>query len=284
MGAAIEAACLGAAAAGSPLRFVPAPDPAGPPVGWLVPAGRPADPADVALAAWLPLRHTARVAHRAQQVPVIVQVALQAEAARIGGRLYCVTDQPAIRRLAALAQRATAAAFADPAVHAEVWHWLRLDPAAPAYRRDGLTADCLGLSAGTHRLARWVLAPAVMRRLVGCGAHQLLAADTGRLVRRSACLCLLTLPGASPAPWIAGGRALLRGWLHVAAAGLTTHPISALLDCPATVGSACAAFAARAAHPAALFRLGATPRVAQAPRLPLDAFIEQEMPDAYHQF
>ena len=250
----------------------------------MVPAAGLPDPADQALAAWLPLRHTARVAHQPQPVPQRILRALQAAANHSGGHLYCVTDRAAIRRLATLAGQATAAALADPASHAELWHWLRLDPAAPAYRRDGLTADCLGLAPGTRRLARRLLAPAVMRRLVGWGIHRLPAAETARLVRHSACLCLLTLPAADPAAWIAGGRTLLRLWLHATAAGLTAHPISALLDCPHTVGPACAVFPAAAQHPAALFRLGATPPVARAPRLPLAALLAQEMPHANHQF
>ena len=63
---------------------------------------------------------------------------------------------------------------------------------------------------------------------------------------------------------------------------LTTHPLSALLDCPATLGPTAAAFALGklpsppnegGGHPAAVFRLGFAPPAARAPRLPLDELI-----------
>ena len=89
------------------------------------------------------------------------------------------------------------------------------------------------------------------------------------------------------------GRLLQRLWLLAAQHGLTTHPLSALLDCPATLAPTAAAFglplsladvgaAGPAAQrrgsgggglPAAVFRLGYAPPAARAPRLPLDELI-----------
>ena len=53
-------------------------------------------------------------------------------------------------------------------------------------------------------------------------------------------------------------------------------PVSALPDCPATVGPALSVFGAEGEVPAALFRLGACPPVARAPRLPIEEMVEPD--------
>jgi hypothetical protein len=199
---------------------------------------------------------------------------MQAEAARWGCTLHVVTDAKAIGRLAALARRATADQFADDAVQSELWRWLRLDPTDPAYERDGLTAGCLNLHGAMLAAARLTMPPARMRRLARLRLHHLLAIDTRQVVRHSAALCLLAAPSLERDALVETGRALLRLWLIAAGAGLTTHPVSALLDCAATVGSAVALFGATGEAPAALFRLGFTPPVPRAPRLPADELLE----------
>lgn len=268
LGAAVESARLRAAAVGLSLAFAPAPEVGNRLAGWLVPAAAPADPGDRDLASLLDVRHTARVPHLSRPVPLALLAALRTEAARYGCGLYVVTRRVLIARLATLARRATAAQFADRSVQAELWHWLRLDRRNPAYWRDGLTADCLGLRGPALAVARLTMPPARMRRLARLGLHHLLALDLQRVVRRSAALCLLTAPSAAPVDLLLTGGVLQRLWLLAARAGLTTHPVSALLDCAATAGPTVAVFGARGDTPAALFRLGATPPVARAPRLP----------------
>jgi hypothetical protein len=66
----------------------------------------------------------------------------------------------------------------------------------------------------------------------------------------------------------------MRLWLMAAAAGLSTHPVSALLDCSTTVAPTLAVFGAEQETPAALFRLGPTPAVARAPRLPAEELLK----------
>jgi hypothetical protein len=203
--------------------------------------------------------------------------------------LQIVTDRPTVGRLAKLAGRATAVLFADAAVHAELWRWLRLDPADPAYQRDGLTSDCLELTGLPLLLARQLMPPARMRWLSRTGLHHVLASDTARMARQSAAICLLSVPGQpmqqylDRARLVDTGRVLQRLWLLAAAAGLTTHPLSALLDRPETSRPTAALFklpALRAgeggwggevstAFPAAVFRLGYASPAARSPRLPL---------------
>jgi hypothetical protein len=181
-----------------------------------------------------------------------------------------------VRRLASLSGQAGASQFADPEVQAELWRWLRLDPGDPGYFRDGLTAECLNLHGLSLALARESLPPHRMRRLVRVRLHRLMALDAVLLVRRSAGLCLLTVPAGTPEDLVAAGRLLLRLWLAATRAGFSAHPISPLLDCPATVGPALRVFGAEAEVPASLFRLGACPPAARSPRLPVEEMVETD--------
>ena len=58
--------------------------------------------------------------------------------------------------------------------------------------------------------------------------------------------------------------------------GLTTHPISALLDCAETIGPALAVFGATGRVAASLYRLGYTAAVPRAPRLPIEELLSAE--------
>jgi hypothetical protein len=274
LGAAVESARLRAAAAGVSLAFAPGDESELHTLGYLIPSTNPIHDADLTLARSLGVRHTARTPHLDRPVSPDVIVAMQTEAVRWGCAFHVVTEQRSIRRLAALARRATAEQFADGAVQSELWRWLRLDPTDPAYERDGLTAGCLNLHGATLAAARLTMPPARMRRLARLRLHHLLAIDTQQVVRQSAALCLVTAPSLERDALVETGRALLRLWLIAAGAGLTTHPVSALLDCAATVGPAVAVFGAVGETPAALFRLGFTPPVHRAPRLPADELLE----------
>lgn len=249
LGAAIESACLHALVDRAPLRFEAASEEAPSheferTVGWLAldDAATEPDPADLALAAMLDQRQTARGPHRSSPIPAPVCESLIAEAARHGARLQIATARPAVHTLAKLAGQATALLFADDGVHRELWQWLRLDPYAPAYYRDGLTADCLELSGASLWLARQLMQPARMRSASRFGLHYAIASDTWKVARESAAICLLSAP-ASDRPTLVGiGRTLQRLWLLAASSGLATHPLSALLDRSETAGRTVALF------------------------------------------
>src|ERR1700730_8197219 len=84
------------------------------------------------------------------------------------------------------------------------------------------------------------------------------------------------VPAGAPEELVEPGRLLLRLWLAATRAGFSAHPVSALLDCPGTVAPALRVFGAEAEVPAALFRLGACPPVARAPRLPIQEMVEAD--------
>lgn len=276
LGAAVESARLAAAIHGERVRFTAAFDARECMVGALEREDGSPDPADRRLAEWLSARRTARTAHLRRPLPAGVLSSLQREAAASGCRLRVVLEDAPLRRIAALAAQATASQFADPGVHTELWRWLRLDPKDPAYRRDGLTADCMNLRGIALTIARLTMPPKRMRWLVRLGAHRLLAGDTAGLVRRSTALCLLTTPATEPIALVHAGRLLLRLWLIATASGLSTHPVSALLDCAETAAQMPVLFATDGEALAAVFRLGATQPVARAPRLPADELLEPD--------
>jgi hypothetical protein len=275
LGTSVESARLRAGRAGSPLTFVAAASgDESRTIGTLTPTDEPLSVDDMRLAALLDVRHTARVPHLPRPVSEDVESAMRDEAARFGCQMHLVRDRTHIRRLAALSRQATADQFAEPAVHAELWRWLRLDPRDPAYRRDGLTADCLDLRGMSLLAARLTMPPPRMRRLARLGVHHLLTLDTERVVRHSASLCLLTAEAHAHDDLVRAGQGLLRLWLLAAEAGLTTHPVSALLDCTATVAPTLEVFDCVGEYPVAIFRLGAAPEVPRAPRLPADELVE----------
>lgn len=274
LGTAVEGAILRSAAAGKGLAFEPAEAGDDRAVGLLRPVDRAPEVADRRLAAFLGVRQTGRVSHLAGQLPEGIAASLVAEAATFGCHLHLLQQRGAIHSLAVLARRATAAQFAHPDVNRELWQWLRLDPQDPAYRCDGLTAECLNLHGPALTIARLTLPPRRMRWLAHVGFHHVLAYDTQRVVRASTALCLLTCPSTTRTDLVQAGRLLLRLWLIAAGAGLTTHPISALLDCSFTVAPVTRLFGCADSAPVSIFRLGACPPVPRSPRLPLRELLE----------
>jgi hypothetical protein len=158
--------------------------------------------------------------------------------------------------------------FGTPVVARELRDWLRLHPRHPRYTLDGLTDRALALSRVQARLLGAALrAYPVTRRL---GLPALLAA-AGRHVLGpdGTVLVLTTVPGEDR---VGAGRRQLRIWLMLARHGLAVHPLSQLVDCPATaqrlterVGTA-----VDGGRPLAVFRVGrprATP--VRSARLPV---------------
>jgi hypothetical protein len=162
----------------------------------------------------------------------------------------------------------------DAAVHSELWRWLRLDPRDPAYRRDGLTAECLELRGAALLVGRLLLPPARMRLIAHLGLHHVLAYDAQRTVQHSVSMGLLTASGGDREAMVRTGRVLLRLWLMAEVAGLSTHPMSALLDCDTTAAPTLAVFSATGNVPANIFRLGYCSPAARAPRLPTSELVE----------
>ncbi|MFG1913210.1 hypothetical protein [Micromonospora sp. NPDC048898] len=139
--------------------------------------------------------------------------------------------------------------FGTPAVAVELRNWLRLSPRHPRYHLDGLTDRALSLSRPEARVLSAVLrAYPVTRRL---GLPAMLAASGRGLLRYDG--SVLVLLAADGEDQVSAGRRLLRTWLALARHGLAVHPLSQLIDCPATAGRLAERVAGR---PLAVFRVG----------------------------
>lgn len=205
------------------------------------------------LAAWQARRHCWRGAFAA---PTSEQeAALDAVIARHSN---VVAQAPASARaeLAALNDDALAEQASEPALAAELWHWLRLDEHAPEHRRDGLSADVLGLSALEAALARLALRPRVLGMLARLRLAKPLVAERARVESATRLVCVHADPETAP---FDTGRAWYRFWLDATAHGFAAVPMSALLDTRGVRASAAAALALDEARAITVLRLGPAP-------------------------
>jgi nitroreductase len=118
-----------------------------------------------------------------------------------------------------------------PEYHAELWSWLRLSRRDPRYRRDGLNADCLGLSTPERLAAMVLLRPVAFRLLTQLRVARHLVSEAGQV--RSAIALVLFMPRRIDSPFDVGRR-FYRLWLEITAAGLHAVPMSASVDDPIT--------------------------------------------------
>jgi hypothetical protein len=144
--------------------------------------------------------------------------------------------------------------FGTPVVARELRDWLRLHPRHPRYALDGLTDRALALSRVQARLIGAALGAYPVTRRLGLPA---LLAAAGRhvLAPDATVLVLTTVPGEDR---VGAGRRLLRTWLLLGRQGLAVHPLSQLVDCPATAQRLAERVAGTAdgVRPLAVFRVG----------------------------
>ncbi|MDG4785355.1 nitroreductase [Micromonospora sp. WMMD1102] len=225
LGAFVETCLVVAADAGLRLEFVADHSARRRRVGWLRPA---ADRYHTVFdAAGVRGRRTHRGRFSAGPPAELVGT-LDGIAREVDATVRRVPDADLLPRLLRLADRHL---YADPAVVGELRHWLRLDPAHPDYRADGLTDRCLGLSRIEATGLRAALtAYPVLRRL---GLPRLLATAAGNPLGLGGAVLVLVGPAVTdPTTRVGCGRALMRIWLALHAAGLAAHPLSQLVDEP----------------------------------------------------
>ena len=107
-----------------------------------------------------------------------------------------------------------------------------------------MQARLLGLALRTYPVTRRLGLPA----LIAASGRHLLGPDGSVLV-------LTTVPGEDR---VGAGRRLLRAWLMLGRQGLAVHPLSQLVDCPATAERLVerVSGADEGARPLAVFRVG----------------------------
>ena len=117
------------------------------------------------------------------------------------------------------------------AYHAELWSWLRLSRRDPRFRRDGLNADCLSLSAVERIAALVLLRPLVFSCLARVRVARYLISEAAQV--KSAIALVLFIPRRTDSAFDVGRR-FYRLWLEITAAGLHAAPMSASADDAAT--------------------------------------------------
>jgi hypothetical protein len=266
LGAAVESACLQAAAAGKPLIFVPADGQEPEHVGRLVSTQVAAAREDRRLAQFLAERRTARTPHLQFAIPPVVQLALRRETVGWGCRLHVESDRSAVRRLAVLSRQAAVEQYSREETRADLRAWYRLSPADLDQCQDGVTAECLELDGIMLTLTRLALNPKSIG-LIRWGAARILALREWNIARRTGAFCLLTTQSTDRTDMVRAGRLLIRLWLLATEAGLSTHALSPVLQSSALSERCLQLFNAQGTVPACLFRIGFSPPVAASPRL-----------------
>lgn len=229
LGAFVECCLIVSADAGLAVDFRPGYDEPGRRVGYLVAA--PAAYATPFRAADVRRRMTSRVGYEPGPLGEDMVAELRDLARAAGGEVRA----GACRDLRGMLRAADRHLFGTPPVTRELRWWLRLTPRHPDYRVDGLTDRALALSRPETAGLRAALAPGAYGLLRRAGLPRLLAAASrGVLDYEGQVLVLVAPPGCGPGGQVAMGRVLLRQWLALARRGYATHPLSQILDCPAT--------------------------------------------------
>jgi hypothetical protein len=147
--------------------------------------------------------------------------------------------------------------YESPEVVHELRAWLRLSPRDPRYELDGLSYDCLDLGRLEAAAVDALLRPHVYRAVRRLGLHRIFSSSTARLLEPEGSVLALIGSADSPEDALAHGRSLLRVWLALGSRGLYTHPLSQVLDCPATERELSSRLGATGGRrPLSLFRTG----------------------------
>jgi hypothetical protein len=221
LGAFVETCLVVAADAGLDIRFEPDHREGARRVGWLRPAGRRYQTRFGATT--VRDRATHRGAYTAGPTPEVLAAA--GEIARAGGGSL---RPAAVDGLLAAADRHL---YGDPAVVRELRGWLRLTRTHPQYDLDGLTDRSLRLARAEALGLRAALAGYPALRPLGL--PRLLAA-AARIPPGGQVLVLTGPAGLDEPGEVELGRVLMRIWLTFTEAGLACHPLSQLIDAPAT--------------------------------------------------
>lgn len=229
LGAFTETCLIVCADAGLPVAFRPGYDRERRRVGDLVAADEPY--ATPFTAGDVRARRTGRVPYRPGRLDDAVFGAVAGLAGAAGAR----TLRLPCRRLAGLLYDADRHTFGDPAVTRELRAWLRLSPRDPRYGVDGLTDRALRLGRAKALGLRAALSPRAYPVLRRAGLPRLLAAASRGLLDHDGDVLVLVGPaGRPPEGEIAMGRVLMRQWLALSRLGHTVHPLSQIIDAPAT--------------------------------------------------
>lgn len=161
-------------------------------------------------------RHTNRQPYRSRPL----EPALAEDLIGLGCRLVPPAET------ASLVREASLLSWGDRRFVADLATWMRWDTDV----EDGLTPDCLCLTAADRMLLRLALR---LGRLPRWAAAPYAARDV-RLLRSAPAVAVLTAADKRLSALFDAGRRLLRCWVTICAAGAAYHPISIAIDVPST--------------------------------------------------
>jgi hypothetical protein len=227
LGAFVETVLIVAAHAGRPLQFTGGFDPGSQRVGFFTPTdapyASPFTPDDVARRQTSRLRYVeARLAPE-ELADARGQVPPDAE-----------LHEVATRDLVDLLVAGDRHLYETPDVVEELRSWLRLSPGHPRYEVDGLSYDCLDLTRVEASAVALLLRPRVYPLVRATRLHTSFSVSTRKLLEHDGSALVLAASSGSPDEILTHGRTLNRIWLSLARRGVYTHPLSQILDCPAT--------------------------------------------------
>lgn len=161
--------------------------------------------------------------------------------------------------------------YSTPGVAEELLQWMRLHDAHPDYHRDGLNREMLALSRFEAGWLRFVLHPRNLWLLRRTPLLRLLNALAADVLGRHGWVMILSStdmdPANDPARLLDLGRGLQRVWLRLGQLGFYTHPLSQIIDDPATHAALRERLGLSGAQVFSLFRVGHADAPAQSPRL-----------------
>jgi nitroreductase len=138
-----------------------------------------------------------------------------------------IEDPAALGQIATLYDAAALACLRDPAFARELYRWMRFSQRDPAWRRDGMSTNCLGLSRLEAWGARYALRPAALALARALRLDGGLVSEAQK-VRSATAIALFYR--AADARLFDVGRALYRFWLELERLGFAAVPMSALVD------------------------------------------------------
>ena len=131
---------------------------------------------------------------------------------------------------------ASARTLTGPAAE-ELASWLRLSDRHPRHDLDGLSAGALGLSALEARGLGLLTGSRLLRRTLALTRADRLVAGSGLATPRGTVVALCTDPDPDLAALGRLGEQLLATWLAGERAGWSAHPLSELIDDPASAAA-----------------------------------------------
>lgn len=179
--------------------------------------------------------------------------------------------------LATLNDQASLSIMRDRAFRDELVAWMRLSPAHPAYRFDGLNLEVLRMGPFEGAVAGRVLGSPLFALADRIGLAKTLVTEAAKTMTATACLFFHRPAQETP---VASGRAFYRFWLGFTRFGLAAWPMAALADTDRTADILTKRFMFPADHRLInVLRVGPAPSTLPKFRLPPAELVVSLKPD-----